>query len=58
MKHTKKCIRCFKPAKFHGGHVLKGKESIIAGWCSKRCSEKAGFRGHWKKEMGTQGERP
>jgi hypothetical protein len=51
MKETKKCVRCFKPAKFWGGHVLKGKEEVLAGWCSTQCKEEKGFVGHWKREM-------
>ncbi len=50
--YTTKCVRCFKPAKIWGGHVLRGKEHVIAGWCSARCSEAAGFSGQHTERMG------
>ncbi len=54
---TKYCVRCGKPAKFAGGHVLqgdtiKGSKKIISGWCSKRCAATPGFNGHWLPFMG------
>ena len=52
MKQTIQCVRCMKrPAKMWAGHVLRGKQKIIAGWC-KRCDYmKPGFRGHWQHLM-------
>lgn len=53
---TKKCVRCGKTAKRWGGHVLRGREKIIAGWCSQRCYKNPGFVGHWKKNMGQEAD--
>ena len=54
-KETRYCVRCGKPAKFWGGHLLieKGntKKSIIAGWCSKKCSHVPGFTGYYQDWM-------
>lgn len=52
---TKNCVRCFKPAKFWGGHVLTSKKKkITAGWCGERCKNLLGFCGHLKREMGVE----
>ena len=51
-KQTTRCVKCYKPAKFWGGHVLQGEEEILAGWCSDKCAEDPGFVGHWRQEMG------
>jgi len=48
---TKNCVRCGKPAKFYSGHVLDGKKKVTAGWCSERCANVMGFRGHYAKHM-------
>lgn len=51
MRVLKVCLRHpEKKAKIWTGHVLdqKTKESIIAGWCSGRCSNNQGFCG-WVK---------
>lgn len=57
---TKHCIRCqSKAAKHVCGHVLHGKEHVLAGWCD-RCWEGfgqhmsggEGWRGHWTRAMG------
>lgn len=48
---TSQCVRCLKAARFHCGHVLRGRTEVIAGWCSERCFKRAGFRGHWTAEM-------
>lgn len=54
-RETTRCVYCIKrKATIWTGHVLKSKEKILAGWCSK-CIEKArtgGFSGHWKLSMG------
>ena len=55
-KQTAHCVKCYRPAKFWVGYVLRKKqekqEAILAGWCSKKCSGSAGFVGHWRQEMG------
>lgn len=36
MLGTEKCIGCGKrKATAHGGHVLRGRQEILAGWCEK-----------------------
>jgi hypothetical protein len=35
---TTKCLRCLRPATIHAGHVLKGEQVVLAGWCI-RCIE-------------------
>ena len=50
-KYTRNCVRCGKPAKGHSGHVLRGKEKIIAGWCSNRCRKNPGFVGRYQTSM-------
>lgn len=50
-RQTKYCVVCLnKKAVSWIGHVLKGQESIIAGWC-KKCEYGLGFVGHYKKKM-------
>ena len=53
MKETKNCVRCFKKASIWYGHVLRGKENIIAGWC-RSCYKKEGFVGHYRREYKTR----
>jgi hypothetical protein len=51
---TDKCIRCLrKKAIMHIGHVLLGKDHILAGWCG-RCLqwERKGFFGRYTDDMG------
>jgi len=56
--HTIYCIRCLKKlAKFWCGHVIiidkNGKiKTHLAGWCSQRCFNVQGFRGHFLDKMG------
>jgi len=52
MSYTVKCVRCLKPAKVWGGHVIGGKRNPIAGWCSERCLNAGGFSGRWQRGMG------
>lgn len=54
--HTTKCVRCFKPAKLWGGHVLRGREKILAGWCSQACAKVSGFTGQHTSKMGLSRE--
>lgn len=36
---TTKCLICLNEAKIHSGNVIKGEDSVIAGWCSPEHSE-------------------
>lgn len=55
-RQTKFCIYCLKKkAVSWGGHVLRDKERLLAGWCTV-CLAKTiplGFMGHYKKKMKT-----
>lgn len=54
MRITTHCVRCFaKKLHMVVGHVLLGKEKILAGWCRK-CLDRQGFRGHYRPEMGAK----
>jgi len=33
------------------GYILRGKEKVIAGWCSMRCYNSEGFHGHYLEKM-------
>ena len=55
MKQTSKCVYCGKDAVIFCGHVLRGKEMIIAGWCKRHGNQSkipSGFSGQWKKSLG------
>lgn len=53
-KQTVMCVRCLKrKATVWTGHILRGRESISAGWC-KRCEQIPGFVGHYRREMKTE----
>lgn len=32
---TRNCIVCLRPAESWSGHILRGHEIVIAGWCRK-----------------------
>ncbi len=60
---TIKCVRCLKrKAKIFGGHVTRGRETILAGWCDATADCRAmrdhagqppmGWCGHWLPQMG------
>ena len=55
---TKRCVYCLKkPAKIWTGHVIRGKEVIVAGWCSRKCQNKGsqpGYSGRYNWWMGRQ----
>lgn len=56
MEQTKRCVYCRKkPAKIWTGHVLRGKQKIVAGWCSKKCQSKPGFVGYYSWRLGREG---
>lgn len=59
MTSTTHCVICFELATNHGGHVHKGKEAVIAGFCDahhdheseiKKCQ---GCYGDWQPKMGS-----
>lgn len=33
VRETTKCIVCLRPATVFSGHVMRGREAVIAGWC-------------------------
>lgn len=57
---TEFCIVCLKPAVVYSGHVLKGKEQVLAGFCKKHeCPQssphllqRAGCFGYWGHAYG------
>lgn len=50
---TKRCIRCGKEAKMWTGHILDGKKTVIAGWCTNRClNAYRGCYGKYEESMG------
>ncbi len=53
-KKTKNCVVCFKPAVMFTGHVKRGPESVIAGWCKKHWERPIGFCGHYVSKMKLQ----
>lgn len=56
IRQTKRCVCCLKKrAVTWNGHVRKGKETVLAGYC-KRCDSAVayGFSGHWRREMGVE----
>lgn len=57
MKVTRKCIRCGKKSKFGSGWVKRGKQKILAGWCSAKCNNLyQGFSGYWQQKHGIKEE--
>ncbi len=55
--YTTHCVRCLKTrASIWGGHVLRGRAHVIAGWCAQHlrfAEETTGaWFGHWCAEMG------
>ena len=62
MIETKNCVWCLRPATSHCGHVLRGTEEILAGWCDEcwRLPGAAGqldspeVAGEWKEAFGVQ----
>lgn len=56
MTQTIKCIRCEKPAKIWGGHVVKqNNKAVLAGWCSNRCLRTwSAHHGPFKKKYGEE----
>ena len=48
---TKNCVRCFKPATMWTGHIIYKGKTAIAGWCSDKCLDTKGFKGHYKGQM-------
>ena len=62
---TENCVKCYKKATCFGGHVHKGEEEIIAGFCkthfqrvkkNKKNAECEGCYGEWVNEMGVSGD--
>ena len=51
-RYTKFCVYCLKTkAALWRGHVLLGKQVVLAGWCKKCKNMEPGFAGHYKKKM-------
>lgn len=56
IKQVKRCIACNKKPVWYMGHVLHGKEHIIAGFCGKHydAMRNNGLFGRWRKCMGKE----
>lgn len=61
LKKTENCVMCLKPACYWTGHVAKGDEKVLAGFCSEQCEKKgshivsptgAGCLGQWHDGLG------
>lgn len=57
---TTKCIVCLGPAEILGGHILKGDEKVLVGWCEKHADNsvspnlmrRVGCYGGWHPRYG------